>query len=132
VVVLEIGINDSLAPTIPDGAVWAARYAALASSISASGARLVCATPFDIGEPGIDLAARAALVRASCAGGAVADVWAATAGRADLRAAPGDATFYAGGVARDRYHPTDAGHALIATLIVAAIPRRAYLPALTR
>lgn len=133
IVVVEVGINDSLSPTL-DVATWSARYRHLVASVRAAGASVVCVTPFDIGEPAIDLAARAALVRAACAegGGRVADVWAATAGRADLRATPGAATFYGGGRVNDPYHPTDAGHALIAETILAALRARVYLPGVSR
>jgi lysophospholipase L1-like esterase len=132
IVVLEIGINDTLTPTIAD-ADWATQYALLAGAI-ASGARLVCVTPFDVGGRAAQLATRAELIRQSCAGGSIADVWAATAGRAELRAAPGAATFYNNqgqGVA-DTLHPNDAGHAEIAAVILAALRHPIYLPALTR
>jgi hypothetical protein len=132
-VVLEVGINDALYPTIADDAEWAAQYALLAGAVS-SGARLICATPFDVGTADAVMAARAGQIRAACTGGTVADLWAATHGRGDLRAAPGTPSFYnhAGGVVSDTLHPNDAGHAVIAGVILAALNHPVYLPAVTQ
>jgi acyl-CoA thioesterase-1 len=121
-VVLEVGINDTLAPTLDDQA-WGARYAALVAAARASGAAVVCVTPFDTGHA---LEARAARIRENCPGGSVADVYAATRGRAELRAPIGTPGPYA--EATDAYHPGDAGHALMAEVILRAAPRPVWLP----
>lgn len=127
VVVLAVGINDAIAPSLPPDA-WADRYRALAGRVAAGGATVVCATPFDTGHA--ELAPVAARIAASCPGGAVADVYAATQGRAELRAPAGAPTFF--GVATDSYHPNDTGHARIAAIILAALRPAVYLPALVQ
>lgn len=106
-VILEVGINDSLAPTMGEQE-WLVRYAAL----SAAFPRPLCVTPFDTGHE--ELEARAALIRG--AGFPVADVYAATRGRSDLRAPLYAPSFYA--QATDAWHPNDAGHRVIAGVIL--------------
>jgi lysophospholipase L1-like esterase len=131
VVIIEIGINDTAAGPLTDA--WSERYARLIASIRVDreGGRVVCVTPFDIGVPDLadDLAARAGAIRAT-PGCQVADVYAATAGRADLRAPVGALTFYGSGVAGDAMHSNNDGHALIADLILETIawPEPTHLP----
>jgi lysophospholipase L1-like esterase len=125
VVVLEIGINDTISGAVT--AEWIADYRALVASMAS--ARVVCVTPFDIGEPSLsaDLAARAAAIR-STPGCLIADAHAATLGRPDLRAPVGALTLHNGGVATDDIHPNNAGHALIADTILGAARPRLSLP----
>jgi lysophospholipase L1-like esterase len=133
VVVIEIGINDTL--TGPADAAWIAEYASFTRAIAATGARVVCATPFDIGLPAFaeDLAARAAAIRQACAG-TVADLYAMSLGRAELRARVGDPTFYNGiaTTATDDIHPNNAGHVAIAALLdrTMRLWHRAWMPML--
>jgi acyl-CoA thioesterase-1 len=126
-VVLEIGINDTIDGALIDD--WRQRYAALVATMAP--ARAICVTPFDIGVERLaaDLAARAAAIR-STPGCTVADVHAATLGRAELRASEGDLTMHDTGVAADDLHPNDAGHALVAEIILAALRPSLYLPSL--
>jgi hypothetical protein len=122
VAILAVGINDTVTPTMSDRE-WAARYYALVSSMRASGARVVCATPFDTGH---GLEARAAIIRAT-PGAIIADVYAATLGRPELRAKIGAPTFY--GLAADDWHPNNNGHAIIAATILSALRYTVSLPA---
>lgn len=134
IVILEIGINDTLYPTITDDMAWAQRYAELAKRISQSGARLICVTPFDVDIQQSAMMARAEMIRVSCAGGRIADVWASSQGHSELRAVPGSPTWYNhnDGVANDSLHPNDSGHALIARVILDALTDHTYLPMVQR
>ena len=126
VVVIELGINDI------NGRQWNAQwkkdYQALVEDIQATGARVVVCTTFWIGidsdnpiyalHVGLNNDIRDI---ARQTGATLADLWAATEGCADCVSTPDVVSYFSPHYHGDNMHPSDAGHAAIASVVTDAI-----------
>lgn len=137
IVVIEIGLNDvsnfnGLAMSEAD---WIATYDDFVADIKATGAQVVVTTLFH-GRPSHhslyttyerynDHIATIAANR----GVILADVWTATKTCPNCISQPGIISPWSPGWQGDSFHPSDAGHRLIAETIFAAMPQPIYLPA---
>ena len=126
VVVIELGINDI------NGRQWNAQwkkdYQALVEDIQATGARVVICTTFWIGidDQNPIYALHAGLnndIRdiARQTGATLADLWIATEGCADCVSTPDVVSYFSPHYHGDNMHPSDAGHAAIASVVTDAI-----------
>lgn len=136
IVVIEIGLNDvsnfnGLA--LPE-ADWIATYSDFVADIKATGAQVVVTTLFH-GRPSHHPLYPAyerynghiATIAANH-GVILADVWTATKSCTNCISQPGTVSPWSPGWQGDNFHPSDAGHRLIAEAIFAAIPQAVYLP----
>lgn len=136
IVVIEIGLNDVSNPQQTD-TEWRSTYAALVAQIQATGARVVLTTMFHgVGQSHPNYATyelynqHIATVAAN-RGAVVADVWETTRGCAGCISQQGTPSPFAPYWQGDNFHPSDAGHELIAQTIYEAMQHYAYLPAVS-
>jgi acyl-CoA thioesterase-1 len=134
IVVIEVGLNDVSSPQSTDSA-WTAVYADLVANIQATGATVVITTMFHgVASSNQSYATYehynghiASLADES--GAILADVWAATRDCANCISQPGTPSPFAPYWEGDNFHPSDAGHLLIAETIYQSLQRQAtYLP----
>ena len=126
VVVIELGINDINGRQW--NAQWKKNYQALVEDIQASGARVVICTTFWIGiddknpiyalHVGLNNDVRDIAQRT---GATLADLWAATEGCAECVSTPDVISYFSPHYHGDDMHPSDAGHAAIASVVTDAI-----------
>ena len=126
VVVIELGINDINGRQW--NAQWKKNYQALVEDIQASGARVVICTTFWIGidsdnpiyplHIGLNNDIRDI---ARQTGATLADLWAATEGCAECVSTPDVISYFSPHYHGDDMHPSDAGHAAIASVVTDAI-----------
>ena len=137
IVVLEIGLNDVISPTL-DEEDWRQRYGALLDRLGSGGATVVAATPFRgvyRGHPKWAALERyAGYIReeAGARGVRVADLWGIECIPACL-SQPGDATPFPPLFTGDNFHPNDEGHRRIALTILRALrPHTIHVPYLVQ
>jgi lysophospholipase L1-like esterase len=125
IIVLEIGLNDVISPTLEEEE-WRARYGALLDRLQATGATVVAATPFR-GVYGAHpkwgaLERYAGYVREAAAdrGARVADLWGIACVPGCL-SQPGEPSPFSPLFEGDNFHPNNAGHALIAQILLRAL-----------
>ena len=126
VVVIELGINDINGRQW--NAQWKKNYQALVEDIQASGARVVICTTFWIGidsdnpiyplHIGLNNDIRDIAQRT---GATLADLWAATEGCAECVSTTDVVSYFSPHFHGDEMHPSDAGHAVIASVVTDAI-----------
>lgn len=134
IVVIEVGLNDVSSPQSTDSA-WTAVYADLVADIQATGATVVITTMFHgVASSHPNYATYehynghiASIANES--GAILADVWAATRDCADCISQPGAPSPFAPYWEGDNFHPSDAGHLLIAETIYQSLQQKqTYLP----
>jgi acyl-CoA thioesterase-1 len=135
IVVIEVGLNDVSSPQSADSA-WSAVYADLVADIQATGATVVITTMFH----GVASSHQSYATYehynghiasiANESGAILSDVWAATRDCADCISQPGTPSPFAPYWEGDNFHPSDAGHRLIAETIYQSLQRQKpiYLP----
>lgn len=130
---IEIGLNDVSNPQQTD-TEWRSTYAALVAQIQATGARVVLTTMFhgvSSSHPNYatyELYNQHIVTVATNRGAGLADVWGATEGCSDCISQAESSSPFSPYWRGDNFHPSDAGHELIAETIFAAMPRTVYLP----
>lgn len=134
IVVIEVGLNDVSSPQSADSD-WTAVYADLVEDIQATGAMVVITTMFHgvaSSHPNYATYEHYNGHITSIANerhAILADVWAATRDCADCISQPGTPSPFAPYWEGDSFHPSDAGHLLIAETIYQLLQQRqTYLP----
>lgn len=133
IIILEIGLNDVISPTLAEEE-WRTRYGAVLDRLQATGATVVAATPFRgvyrAHEKFGALERYAGYIReeAGARGVRVADLWGIECVPACL-SQKGDASPFPPLYTGDNFHPNDEGHRRIAGVILRALrPHSLYLP----
>lgn len=133
IVVIEIGLNDVSNPQQVD-TEWRSTYAALVMQIQATGADVVLTTMFHGVSTNHPDYATYELYNAHIAtvavnrGAILADVWQATKNCQGCISQSGTPSPFAPYWQGDDFHPSDAGHELIAQTIYQAMQNYTYLP----
>jgi len=125
-IVIQVGLND-----VSKGkydAHLGADYMSLVRDMQASGARVIVATMFRAGikpsHPNYDtyLALNESIRQSARETGAtLADLWVATTSCEACVSVPGDDSYFAPDYHGDGFHPNNAGHTLIAQVIIGAL-----------
>lgn len=135
IVVIEIGLNDVSNPQ-QTNTEWRSTYAALVAQIQATGADVVLTTMFhgvSASHPNYatyELYNQHIATVAANRGTVLADVWQVTEDCLECISQPGIPSPFAPYWAGDNFHPSDAGHELIAQTIYQAMQNYTYLPSI--
>jgi lysophospholipase L1-like esterase len=129
-----VGLNDVSKGTIPE-ADWAVQYKALLVDMKATGATVIACTMFWGGikdtHPNYAkyLRFNAIIAAAATATGAtVADLWTATSNCDACISQAEQISYFSPHYHGDNFHPSDAGHALIAETIFSVVAGAAHGP----
>lgn len=134
IIVLEVGLNDVSAGTLPDDQ-WIAMYDALLLDMQSTGAKVIACTMFWAGiqptHPNYERYLRYNQMIKEVAerrGVTIADLWARTRDCHECLSSPDTVSYFGSGYKGDNFHPGDYGHAVIAEAIMDANKQRLYIP----